>query len=59
MRKTCEADIDLFPTIREYKLTCEDINEVGLRENFKHGTLSLVYRLSEAMEVLSREILEQ
>lgn len=52
--KTCEADIDLFPTIREYKLTCEDINQVGLRENFKHGTLSLGFiGLSEAMEALS------
>lgn len=54
--KTCNADIDLFPTIREYKLTCKDINEVGLRENFKHGTLSLGFiGLSEAMEVLSGE----
>lgn len=52
--KTCEADIDLFPTICEYKLTCEDINQVGLRENFKHGTLSLGFiGLSEAMEALS------
>jgi ribonucleoside-triphosphate reductase len=52
--KTCESDIDLFPTISEYKLTCEDINEVGLRGNFKHGTLSLGFiGLSEAMEVLS------
>ncbi len=54
--KTCKADIDLFPTIREYKLTCEDINKVGLRDNFKHGTLSIGFiGLSEAMEVLSGE----
>ncbi len=52
--KTCNADIDLFPTIRDYKLTCEDINEVGLKETFKHGTLSIGFiGLSEAMEVLS------
>ena len=54
--KTCNADIDLFPTVREYKLTCEDIEEVGLRENFKHGTLSLGFiGLSEAIEILSGE----
>ena len=54
--KTCEADIDLFPTIREYKLTREDVDKVGLRENFKHGTLSIGFSgLSEAMEVLSGE----
>ena len=54
--KTCEADIDLFPTIREYKLTREDVDEVGLRENFKHGTLSIGFiGLSESMEVLSGE----
>ena len=54
--KTCEADIDLFPTIREYKLTREDVDEVGLRGNFKHGTLSIGFiGLSESMEVLSGE----
>ncbi|MBO4856788.1 MAG: anaerobic ribonucleoside-triphosphate reductase [Bacilli bacterium] len=52
--KTCNADIDLFPTIRQYKLTIEDINKVGLRGTFKHGTLSIGFiGLSESMEVLS------
>lgn len=52
--KTCNADIELFPTIRQYKLTREDINEVGLRGTFRHGTLSIGFiGLSEAMEVLS------
>ena len=52
--KTCEADIDLFPTIRQYKLTIEDVNKVGLRGTFRHGTLSIGFiGLSEAMEILS------
>ena len=51
--KTCNADIDLFPTIQEYKLTCEDINKTGLRGTFQHGTLSIGFiGLSEAMEIL-------
>ena len=54
--KTCNADIDLFPTIRQYKLTVENINKVGLRGTFKHGTLSIGFiGLSEAMEILSGE----
>ncbi len=54
--KTCNADIELFPTIRQYKLTVEDINESGLRGTFKHGTLSIGFiGLSEAMEILSGE----
>ena len=54
--KTCKSDISLFPTNQEYKLWCEDINEVGLSETFKHGTLSLGFiGLSEAFEILTSE----
>ena len=54
--KTCKSDISLFPTNQEYKLWCEDINEVGLSEAFKHGTLSLGFiGLSEAFEILTGE----
>ena len=54
--KTCASDINLFPTNQKYKLWCEDINEVGLSEVFKHGTLSLGFiGLSEAFEILSGE----
>ncbi len=52
--KTCESDTTLFPTLHEYKLACEDINEVPLKELFKHGTLSIGFiGLSEAIEVLT------
>ena len=54
--KTCTSDISLFPTNQEYKLWCENINEVGLSEAFKHGTLSLGFiGLSEAFEILTGE----
>lgn len=54
--KTCSSDISLFPTNQEYKLWCEDINEVGLAEAFKHGTLSLGFiGLSEAFEIMTGE----
>ena len=54
--KTCKSDISLFPTNQEYKLWCEDINEGGLSEAFKHGTLSLGFiGLSEAYEILTGE----
>lgn len=54
--KTCASDISLFPTNQEYKLWCEDINEVGLAEAFKHGTLSLGFiGLSEAFEIMTGE----
>ena len=54
--KTCKSDISLFPTNQEYKLWCENINEVGLSEAFKHGTLSLGFiGLSEAFEILTGE----
>ena len=56
VNKTCKSDISLFPTKQEYKLWCEDINEVGLSEAFKHGTLSLGFiGLSEAFEILTGE----
>ncbi|MDD6302418.1 MAG: anaerobic ribonucleoside-triphosphate reductase [Bacillales bacterium] len=52
--KTCEADISMFPTNQEYKLWIEDINEVGLSETFKHGTLSIGFiGLSETVEILT------
>lgn len=52
--KTCAQDITMFPTNSEYKLWCEDITKVGLKETFKHGTLSIGFiGLSECMEILS------
>lgn len=52
--KTCESDINLFPTNKEYKLWCEDINKVGLREAFKHGTLSIGFiGLTETIEIIT------
>ena len=52
--RTCNADINLFPTIRQYKLTVEDVDKNGLRSTFRHGTLSIGFiGLSEAMEILS------
>lgn len=52
--KTCGADISMFPTNQEYKLWIEDINEVGLSETFKHGTLSIGFiGLSETVEILT------
>lgn len=52
--KTCNADIALFPTNKEYKLWIEDINQVGLKEVFKNGTLSIGFiGLSETIEILT------
>ena len=52
--KTCKADISMFPTNQEYKLLVEDIKKVGLRETFKHGTLSIGFiGLSETVEILT------
>ena len=52
--KTCKADIYMFPTNQEYKLLVEDIKKVGLRETFKHGTLSIGFiGLSETVEILT------
>lgn len=52
--KTCEADISMFPTNQEHKLWITDINEVGLCETFKHGTLSIGFiGLSETVEILT------
>jgi len=54
--KTCNSDIELFPTNAKYKLTCEDICKVGLKETFKHGTLSIGFiGLSEAIEILTEK----
>ena len=54
--KTCASDVSLFPTNHEYKLWCEDMNEVGLSGAFKHGTLSLGFiGLSEAFEIMTGE----
>lgn len=52
--KTLNSDIKLFPTNAEYKLWCEDINKVGLKETFKHGTLSIGFiGLNEAIQILT------
>ena len=52
--KTCDADITLFPTNREFKLWKEDINQVGLKETFKNGTLSIGFiGLSETIEIIT------
>ncbi|MCQ2975965.1 MAG: anaerobic ribonucleoside-triphosphate reductase [Bacteroidales bacterium] len=54
--KTCNADINLFPINLKYKLMCEDISKRGLKEAFKHGTLSIGFiGLSEAIEILTGE----
>ncbi len=51
--KTCDSDINLFPTNLQYKLMCEDIKVKGLKEQFKHGTLSIGYiGLTETIEIL-------
>ena len=51
--KTCTQDIDLFPTLRQYNLSCENINETGLDELFKHGTLSIGFiGLSEMLDII-------
>lgn len=53
-KKTINSDINLFPTNQQYKLWCEDINKVGLKETFKHGTLSIGFiGLSETIEILT------
>ena len=52
--KTLNSDIELFPTNAEYKLWCGDINKVGLKETFKHGTLSIGFiGLNEAIQILT------
>lgn len=51
---TLNSDIELFPTNTQYKLWCRDINDVGLAETFKHGTLSIGFiGLTEAVEILT------
>lgn len=52
--KTLHSDLEMFPTNSEYKLWREDINDVGLKETFKHGTLSIGFiGLSEAVEIIT------
>lgn len=54
--KTTQSDIDLFPTNQEYKLWCENINQVGLEQTFKHGTLSIGFiGLTETVQILTGE----
>ncbi|HIT26143.1 MAG TPA: hypothetical protein IAA90_00705, partial [Candidatus Ornithoclostridium excrementipullorum] len=51
--KTCTQDIDLFNTLKQYDLLCENINNAGLSEVFKHGTLSIGFiGLSEMLDVI-------
>lgn len=52
--RTLNSDINLFPTNKEYKLWCDDINKVGLKGTLKHGTLSIGFiGLSETIEILT------
>lgn len=52
--KTLHSDIELFPTNSELKLWCKNINEVGLAETLKHGTLSIGFiGLTETVEILT------
>ncbi len=47
-------DSTLFPTNHEFKLWCEDMNKVGIKETLKHGTLSIGFiGLSETIEILT------
>ena len=54
--KTCRQDVELFPTLKQYNLVCENINEVqSLHELFKHGTLSIGFiGLSEMLNLIYR-----
>ena len=53
--KTCAQDVELFPTLKQYDLLCENINEVELKELFKHGTLSVGFiGLSEMVDLICR-----
>ena len=51
--KTCQRQVDDFPTNSEYKLWCEDFTKVdSLEDVFKHGTLSIGFiGLSEAFRL--------
>ncbi|MCF0217631.1 MAG: anaerobic ribonucleoside-triphosphate reductase, partial [Malacoplasma sp.] len=52
--KTLDSEIAFFSTNLKYKLWCQDINEVGLAQTLKHGTLSIGFiGLSEAIEILT------
>lgn len=51
--KTCKQDINLFPTLKQYPLLCDDINKTDLWDIFRHGTLSIGFiGLSEMLEVI-------
>lgn len=51
--KTCNQDVEMFPTNKQYPLLCENINALPLKEVFKHGTLSIGFiGLSEMLDVI-------
>lgn len=51
--KTCNQDVEMFPTNKQYPLLCENINTLPLKEVFKHGTLSIGFiGLSEMLDVI-------
>lgn len=51
--KTCAQDVDLFPSLKQYSLLCENIDKTNLIEVFKHGTLSIGFiGLSEMLDVI-------
>lgn len=53
--KTCAQDVELFPTLKQYDLLCENIKQVELKELFKHGTLSIGFiGLSETVDLICR-----
>lgn len=52
--KTLTQSPELFPTNHEYKLWCEDMKKIGIKETFKHGTLSIGFiGLSEMVQILT------
>ncbi|MBO4532861.1 MAG: anaerobic ribonucleoside-triphosphate reductase [Treponema sp.] len=53
-KKTLNAKPELFPTNHEYKLWCEDMNKVGVKETLKHGTLAIGFiGLSETIQLIT------
>lgn len=51
--KTCKQDVELFPTLQQYDILCENVNDVSLKELFKHGTLSIGFiGLSETFDII-------
>lgn len=54
--KTLSNEITMFPTNCQYQLWLGDINKVGVKETFKHGTLSIGFiGLSETIEILTEK----